>query len=247
MTLYSLCGIDDLKGDAKHHAEIAKHVVDAEEGVTELPPSALSAGSVIVDGLLGTGLKGAPQGAYQRIIKQINESNLPVMALDVPSGLDADTGDGKEAVVADLTVTMGFPKQGMFWKDGPSVCGRVEVVGINLPQDLADGANAAAEAFGLEKARQLVTRRRADLMAASGILSWVGHLEIGRAQRRLRRCTDSERAGRRPRRRRARDAGRSGRLSGESAVGVVDLPSAGRRRRPLFQGFDGGRTLYLTI
>ena len=173
VSLYSVCEIDDLKGDAKHHAEIAKHVVDAEEGVTELPPSALSAGSVIVDGLLGTGLKGAPQGAYQRIIKQINESNLPVMALDVPSGLDADTGDGKEAVVADLTVTMGFPKQGMFWKDGPSVCGRVEVVGINLPQDLADGANAAAEAFGLEEARRLVTRRRAD-----GYKGTYGHLLV---------------------------------------------------------------------
>ena len=173
VALYSVCKIDDLKGDAKHHAEIAKHVVDAEEGVTELPPSALSAGSVIVDGLLGTGLKGAPQGAYQRIIKQINESNLPVMALDVPSGLDADTGDGKEAVVADLTVTMGFPKQGMFWKDGPSVCGRVEVVGIGLPQDLADGANAAAEAFGLEEARRLVTRRRAD-----GYKGTYGHLLV---------------------------------------------------------------------
>ena len=165
VALYSVCKIDDLKGDAKHHAEIAKHVVDAKEGVTELPPSALSAGSIIVDGLLGTGLKGAPQGAYQRIIRQINESNLPVMALDVPSGLDADTGDGKEAVVADLTVTMGFPKQGMFWKDGPSVCGRVEVVGIGLPQDLADGANA--------EARRLVTRRRAD-----GYKGTYGHLLV---------------------------------------------------------------------
>ncbi len=173
VTLYSVCEIDDLTGDAKYHADIANHVVDAEEGVEELPPEALEGGAIIVDGLLGTGLKGSPKGAYKRIIQQVNESGLPVMALDVPSGLDADTGDGAEAIHADLTVTMCFPKQGMFLKDGPSVCGRVEVVGIDLPQDLFDGAQSVGEAFDLKDARRLVTRRRGD-----GYKGTYGHLLV---------------------------------------------------------------------
>lgn len=162
VTLYSICGIDDLPVDAKHHAEIAKHVVDAEEGVEELPPEVLTGGTIVVDGLLGTGAKGEPRGAYGKIISQVNESGLPVVALDVPSGLDADTGEGKHAIEADLTVTMCFPKQGLFLKDGPAVCGRLEIVSIGLPKDLMDSAEAVGEAFGREEARRLVRRRRGD-------------------------------------------------------------------------------------
>ncbi|MCR5381144.1 MAG: NAD(P)H-hydrate dehydratase [Lentisphaeria bacterium] len=173
VTLFSVCKRSELKGDAAYHAELAQYNVEYEEAVEELPPFALSAGSVIVDGLLGTGIKGAPMGAYKRIIEQVNASNLPVMALDVPSGLDADTGDGAEAIHADLTVTMGFPKQGIFLKDGPAVCGRVEVIGIELPLDLVDEAKAVAEAFDLEDARRLVSRRRSD-----GYKGTYGHLLV---------------------------------------------------------------------
>ncbi len=173
VTLYSVCDIDDLTGDAKYHADIANHAVNAYDGVDELPPEALEGGTIIVDGLLGTGLKGAPKGAYKRIIQQVNESRLPVVSLDVPSGLDADTGDGAEAIHADLTVTMCFPKQGMFLKDGPAVCGRVEVVGIDLPMDLFDGAKPVGEAIGADDARQLVTRRRGD-----GYKGTYGHLLV---------------------------------------------------------------------
>ncbi len=173
VTLFSVCKRSELKGDAAYHADIAQHVVDYEERVEELPPEALRGGTIVVDGLLGTGLKGAPTGAYKRIIEQVNASNLPVMALDVPSGLDADTGDGAEAIHADLTVTMGFPKQGIFLKDGPSVCGHVEVIGIELPLDLADDAKAVAEAFDLEDARRLINRRRSD-----GYKGTYGHLLV---------------------------------------------------------------------
>ena len=173
VTLYSVCKIDDLAGDAKHHAEIAAHVVDAEEGVEELPPKALAAGTVIVDGLLGTGLKGAPKGAYRRIIQQVNQSGLPVVALDIPSGLDADTGEGKNAIQADMTVTMCFPKQGLFLQDGPAVCGRLAVTGIGLPEDLMEEAESVGEAIGWEEARCLVARRRGD-----GYKGTYGHLLV---------------------------------------------------------------------
>ena len=62
VTLFSVCKRSDLKGDAAYHADLAQNSVEYEEDVEELPPFALSAGSVIVDGLLGTGIKGAPMG-----------------------------------------------------------------------------------------------------------------------------------------------------------------------------------------
>ena len=173
VTLYSVCEIDDLMGDARYHAEISANVVLAEENVEKLPPKALESGTIIIDGLLGTGIKGAPSGVFQQIIKQINASKLPIVALDVPSGLNANTGDATDAVQADLTVTMGFPKQGMFLKDGPSVCGHVEVVEIGLPSDLIDSAQPVGEAIGAEDALRLVTRRRGD-----GYKGTYGHLLV---------------------------------------------------------------------
>ena len=173
VTLYSICKRDELKGDAAYHAMRLRNDIPIAEEVEELPPEALKAGTIIVDGLLGTGAKGSPRGAYKRIIRQVNESGLPVLALDIPSGLDADTGEGPDAVRADVTVTMGFPKQGLFRKDGPAVCGRLEVVGIGLPQDLVDGAEAVGEAFGMEDARLLVKPRRGD-----GYKGTYGHLLV---------------------------------------------------------------------
>ena len=173
VTLYSVCGIEELSGDAKYHAEIAENIVDAEENVEQLPPEALESGTIIIDGLLGTGLKGSPKGTYKKIIQQVNESGLPVVALDVPSGLDADTGDGAEAIQADLTVTMCFLKQGMFLKDGPAVCGYIAVVGIDLPMDLFNSANPIGEAIGADDAMRLVKRRRGD-----GYKGTYGHLLV---------------------------------------------------------------------
>ena len=173
VTLYSVCKRQELKGDAAYHADVAQHGLDYEEGVEELPEEALSAGTVIVDGLLGTGAKGSPRDPYKRIIEQVNDSRLPVLALDIPSGLDADTGDGDGAMEADVTVTMAFPKAGLFRKDGPSLCGRLEVVGIGLPKDLIDGAQAVGEAFGMDDARRLVGRR-----LGNGYKGTYGHLLV---------------------------------------------------------------------
>ena len=71
------------------------------------------AASVIVDGMLGTGIRGAPRDRQARAIRALNRSERPVFALDTPSGVSGDTGQiAGEAVDADVTVAFGWPKLG---------------------------------------------------------------------------------------------------------------------------------------
>ncbi|MBI4410678.1 MAG: NAD(P)H-hydrate dehydratase [Gemmatimonadetes bacterium] len=97
-------------------------------------PAALASASVIVDGLLGTGSTGAPRGATAELIKMLNESGRPVLAIDVPSGVDPTTGNIPGAAVrGDVTVTFGWPKQGLLLQPGRSHCGRLIAVEIGFP------------------------------------------------------------------------------------------------------------------
>lgn len=89
---------------------------------------------LIVDALLGTGLTSEVQGLYARAIDWINGRNLPVLALDIPSGVDASNGriHGR-AVQARVTVSFASAKLGQVLHPGAGCCGRLEVVDIGLP------------------------------------------------------------------------------------------------------------------
>ncbi len=95
-------------------------------------PGELPAADVIVDGLLGTGLTGEVREPYASAIKFINQSKLPVVAIDIPSGLSTST-----CVRADLTVTMGLPKIDLLRPSSADFVGRIEVADIGLGADVA--------------------------------------------------------------------------------------------------------------
>jgi len=93
--------------------------------------------SVVVDAVFGTGFKGAAQGVQKKAIAWMNASGAPVVALDVPSGIDATTGTVTGAhVVADLTVTFGLVKTGLLLNRGSEVAGHVSAVDIGIPSDV---------------------------------------------------------------------------------------------------------------
>ena len=88
--------------------------------------SHLTAGEVIVDALLGTGLSGRVRQEIVAVIRAINAAGLPVFALDIPSGLDGDAGTvADEAIRAEATVTFVALKTGLFVGDGPEFAGTV--------------------------------------------------------------------------------------------------------------------------
>lgn len=88
---------------------------------------------VIVDALLGTGMKGAPREDTARLIEEINAAGVPVVAVDISSGVDASTGEVTGAAVrADVTVTMHGPKVGLAVAPGRFLAGEVVVADIGL-------------------------------------------------------------------------------------------------------------------
>ncbi|MBO8141705.1 MAG: NAD(P)H-hydrate dehydratase [Firmicutes bacterium] len=98
-----------------------------------------AAADVLVDALLGTGSKGAPRGAAGQAVDILNGSGKPVVAVDIPSGVDADTGAVPgNAVQAEWTVTFGLPKVGLLLSPGRRFAGRIAVVDIGLPRMLLE-------------------------------------------------------------------------------------------------------------
>jgi hydroxyethylthiazole kinase-like uncharacterized protein yjeF len=95
----------------------------------ELDPAA----DVVVDALFGTGFRGEPRPEVAALIEQVNGSGAPVVAVDLPSGVDASTGEiAGAAVRADVTVTMHGPKVGLAVAPGRFQAGAVEVADIGL-------------------------------------------------------------------------------------------------------------------
>lgn len=93
----------------------------------------------IIDGIFGTGLHYPVRGFYAQVIKDINASGKVVMAIDIPSGLNADTGQIMGiAVKAHLTATFGFPKLGQFLYPGADQVGRLVRIDICIPDGIAN-------------------------------------------------------------------------------------------------------------
>jgi ADP-dependent NAD(P)H-hydrate dehydratase / NAD(P)H-hydrate epimerase len=96
---------------------------------------ALSHAAVIVDGMLGTGAQGPARGRIGDWIRRINDAAAPVIALDLPSGVDPTTGSAADvAVHADTTVTFGWPKLGLMLHPARAHCGRLIAVEIGFPE-----------------------------------------------------------------------------------------------------------------
>ncbi len=140
--LITACRLEDYKGDAAIHlhrmmeAGVNPSVITEPEGWDSLASDCKD--QIVVDGLLGTGTKGAARGAPAAAIKWINrlrQSNT-IVAIDIPSGLNGETGLAEgDTVIADCTVTMGFPKTGIIAQPALEYVGNLEVVDIGIPDD----------------------------------------------------------------------------------------------------------------
>jgi NAD(P)H-hydrate epimerase len=127
----------DRPGDAGTNARVARamglpfRLLDGGGALRDLAGEA----EVVLDALFGTGLTRPVEGFCREVIEAINASGREVVAVDIPSGLDADAGRPLGAAVrAAATVTMAFPKAGFFAADGPAHCGDVRIADIGIPR-----------------------------------------------------------------------------------------------------------------
>lgn len=125
-----------LQGDATLNFDIVSRMKIPCETFNDAKEH-LGEASLIIDAIFGIGLKKPLEGPYADAVNVINESRKPVLAIDVPSGIDADTGDVRGAAIkATVTGTLGLPKNGLFRGAGALHAGKIAVVDIGLPRQV---------------------------------------------------------------------------------------------------------------
>lgn len=152
--------VDKLRGDARLAYEFAQqNVVPMRPFRPEQAPQQ----GVIVDALLGTGLSNAVREPYAAAIEQINACSLPVVAVDIPSGVSADSGAVLgSAVRADCTVTFIAMKRGLLTGQAPALTGTLHFADLEVPDAVLQQQSAAARCLDLGQLLDKLPRRAAD-------------------------------------------------------------------------------------
>ena len=134
-----LAALGDLDGDAAINADFADRmgVPIHENAERETLEARLGRATLIVDGVLGTGISGEVRGSAREAIEAINCADAPVVAIDIASGVDADTGAILgDAVWAASTVTFALAKVGMYQYPGRERCGEIIIAPIGMAREL---------------------------------------------------------------------------------------------------------------
>lgn len=173
VALVSMVDITQLQGDAAKALAWAREIgVEPRlfDGQMSLN------GEVFVDALLGTGINKPVTGNYLAAIEWLNQQNRPVLSLDLPSGLNADTGAIMgSAVQADVTITFVGMKQGLLTSEGPDVCGELVFSDLEIPASVYDSIEPAAQRISLASiGHGLCTRKAASHKGDFGHLMIIG-------------------------------------------------------------------------
>jgi len=159
----------DVRGDAASCMAAAvgtgvKIVEITDESGLGLLVSELADAGVVVDAVFGTGLKGEVTGLPASVMDSINECGAVVVSVDVPSGLNADTGGmSRHSVRADYTVTFGALKVCHVMMPGRSACGEVSVVDIGFSDEIMDSVEPFGYALTADEAAELIPLRPYDM------------------------------------------------------------------------------------
>lgn len=156
---------EEIKGEAGVNLKIIRKMGLPLSGITngeELNffASQLEKFDVIIDALFGTGITGTVKGLPVQVIEIINGCGKPIVAVDLPSGLNADTGQAEGPVVqATITVTLGLPKVGLVVYPGARCTGKLVVGDIGLPASLLTEKSLLTGLFTREEVKELLPKR----------------------------------------------------------------------------------------
>jgi NAD(P)H-hydrate epimerase len=167
--VFVIGAVADVRGDARVNLDILGRlgitVVEvADEQSWELHFSEISECTLLVDAIFGTGLRSAVSGMLETVIADVNASDIPIVSIDLPSGMSADTphliGD---CIDASMTVTLAAPKLPLVLPPAEPRAGDVVIADIGIPYEVIEGLDPPhVELLTPEALRQLVEPRAAD-------------------------------------------------------------------------------------
>ncbi|MGB9794001.1 NAD(P)H-hydrate dehydratase [Caldisericum exile] len=149
VTLFTVSDTTKLKGTALKNFELLKNYpVEVLEftSINRVLLLAIKEADVIIDGIFGTGLNRPINGKIEELVVEINNSGKPVVAIDIPSGVSANTGEVLGvAIKANYTITMGLPKRGFFAYPGCDYVGKIIVNHITYPPEITHSKDISVE------------------------------------------------------------------------------------------------------
>ena len=169
VSVFLIGRVADVRGDARTNLEILGRlgitVVEVGDSQAwELHVSELTDCNLIVDAIFGTGLNAPVSGLIESVIADVNTSGIPVVAIDLPSGLSADSCEPiGPAIEAGLTVTLGAPKLPLVLPPAETRAGDIVIADIGIPGDVIDAVDGPRiELLTRASMRELITPRAAD-------------------------------------------------------------------------------------
>lgn len=164
---FLLGDISQVQGDARINLDILRGMgMTVDELYADGLPTArvaMSMSDLVIDAIFGTGFKGETEGYISHVIDTVNESGRPVVAVDVPSGLDSTTGRASSSCIrANHTVTFGLPKVGLVLYPGAAYAGELVIADIGLPESLLVDENLKLNLSMGDSIRHWLPRRDKD-------------------------------------------------------------------------------------
>lgn len=162
--IFLFASSEEIRGDAKTNFERITHLpivsVTIEKNLQTVQ-NALNQTDLVIDALLGTGINRPVHGMIAQAIKQLKKATCPILAVDVPSGLNADTGQGDSAT-ATQTVTFACPRIGHFFYPGRAACQHVSLIDIGIPKTAISAENSSFFLIDAKWASQALPNRAPD-------------------------------------------------------------------------------------
>lgn len=168
-SVFLLGSVADVRGDARTNLEVlgrigltVVEITSAQEW--ELHFSEISECEVLVDAILGTGFQGQLSGLLETVVADVNGLGVPVVAIDLPTGISADTHEVEgEAIEASMTVTLAAPKIPLVLPPADTYCGDLVIADIGIPLPILDEVEGPyIEILTRERMREIVPARAAD-------------------------------------------------------------------------------------
>src|SRR3982750_458840 len=169
ISVFLLGSVADVRGDARTNLEVLGRIgltvvelTNAQEW--ELHFSEISRCELIVDAILGTGFHGQLSGLLETVVADLNGLGVPIVAIDLPTGLSADTSEVEgEAIEASMTITLAAPKIPLILPPADTHSGDLVIADIGIPLPILDDVEGPyIELLTRERMRELVPTRAAD-------------------------------------------------------------------------------------